>query len=89
MDGKSQFDKQLDWLAQVEKLSESVCGLEAQRQLAQKNASAAQARAAKAAEEARLVGAHPLLHGQIPSGTYTLLVGDGDRKLALIDFKIP
>jgi hypothetical protein len=30
-----------------------------------------------------------LLNGQIPPGTYTLLVGDGDRKVPLIDFKIP
>jgi len=44
---------------------------------------------ARAAEEPKPLTAHPLLNGQIPPGTYTLLVGDGDRKLPLIDFKIP
>jgi hypothetical protein len=44
---------------------------------------------ARAAEEPKPLTAHPLLNGQIPPGIYTLLVGDGDRKLPLIDFKIP
>lgn len=44
---------------------------------------------ARAAEEPKPLTAHPLLNGQIPPGTYTLLVGDGDRRLPLIDFKIP
>jgi len=44
---------------------------------------------ARAAEEPKPLTAHPLLNGQIPPGTYTLLVGDGDRRVPLIDFKIP
>lgn len=42
-----------------------------------------------AAEEPKPLTAHPLLNGQIPPGTYTLLVGDDDHKLPLIDFKMP
>jgi hypothetical protein len=44
---------------------------------------------ARAAEEPKPLTAHPLLNGQIPPGTYTLLVGDGDLRVPLIDFKIP
>jgi hypothetical protein len=50
---------------------------------------ASPAAGAREKEEPKPLTAHPLLNGQLPPGTYTLLVGDGDHKLPLIDFKIP
>jgi len=88
-DGKSQFDKPREWVARVEKLSERICTYEYRKQLADKDAAAVQARAARAADEARALSEHPLLKGKLPPGTYTLLVGDGDRRLPLIDYKVP
>jgi len=88
-DGKSQYDKPREWVARLEKLSERVCAYEYRKQVADKDAAAVQARAAKAAEETKTLSEHPLLNGKLPPGVYTLLVGDGDRKLPLVDFKIP
>ena len=73
----------------MENLSERDCNYDTRKQLADKDAIAAAARAAKAADESKALSTHPLLTGQIPPGVYTLLVGDGDRKLPLLDFKIP
>jgi hypothetical protein len=88
-DGKSQYDRARDWVAQVEKLAERVCAYEYRKQQADKDALAVAARAAKAADEAKALGAHPLLNGKLPPGVYTLLVEDGERKLAVMDFKMP
>jgi hypothetical protein len=87
--GKSEFDKRLLWTQQAEKLTERICGYEYRKQLADKDAAAVAARAAKAADEAKRLGAHPLMNGKLPPGVYTLLVGDGDRKLPVLDFKVP
>jgi hypothetical protein len=87
--GKSEFDKRLSWAQQAEKLAERICGYEYRKQLADKDAAAVATRAAKAAGEAKHLSTHPLLNAKIPPGTYTLLVGDGDRKLPVLDYKVP
>jgi hypothetical protein len=87
--GKSEFDKRLAWAQQAEKLAERICGYEYRKQLADKDAAAVAARAAKAADEAKQLGGHPLLNAKVPPGVYTLLVGDGDRKLPVLDYKVP
>ncbi|HEY3898290.1 MAG TPA: hypothetical protein VGM54_06740 [Chthoniobacter sp.] len=87
--GKSEFDKRLAWAQQAEKLAERVCNYEYRKQVADKDAAAVAARAAKAAEEAKRLGANALMNGKVPPGFYTLLVGDGDRKLPVLDYKAP
>jgi hypothetical protein len=87
--GKSQYKPQKEWVEKIEKLSQRVCELEMRKQNAHTNAEAEKRALVEAEQRAKALREHPLLRGQIPSGTYTLLVESGDTKLPLIEFRIP
>jgi hypothetical protein len=87
--GKSQFKGQKSWVEKIDKLSQSVCAIEGDKQRLRKNADAQKKAMAQAELAAKTFREHPLLQDKLPSGTYTLLVQAGEAKVPLIDFHIP